>query len=149
MDGNWSLPNPGDFLGGLEPGTGEPSTPISTTLTAKATPKRDKNRPYVAKTTGRLRGDLSTSDCQGTVRLVTKGKVSAAGVDHPVAVKGVRTAQLAETTRGCRFSSRVTVKPRREALAKRALRGPVKIRITFPGNETAAPASTAVRFRLG
>jgi len=140
LDGDWTLPDADDLLGELD-GT---AAPTATTLTAKATPTRDRKRPYATVVSGRVVG--ADTACTGTVSLSTSGKVRAAGVRGKVAVSGARSVAVKAD---CTFSGRLAVRPKRDALKKKSLTGTVKVQVRYAGSADLAASATTVKLRLG
>lgn len=145
LDGDLTLPGADDLIGELD-GTAAPipTTTTSTTLTAKATPARDRKRPYATVVSGRVVG--ADTACTGTVTLSTSGKVRAAGVRGKVAVTGARTVAVKAD---CTFSGRLAVRPKRDALKKKSLTGKVKVQVRYAGSADLAASATTVKLRLG
>ena len=140
LDGDWTLPDADDLLGELD-GT---AAPTATTLTAKATPARDRKRPYVTVVSGRVVG--ADVPCTGSVTLTAAGKVRAAGVRGKVAVAGTRSVTVKSD---CTFSGRLAVRPKRSALKKKPLTGTVQVQVRYAGSADLAASATTVKLRLG
>lgn len=137
LDGDWTLPE----VEVVEP------APTATSVTASATPKRDRKRPYATQVSGEVRG--AGTACGGTVTLSVSGKVRAEGVRGKVAVSGERTVAVRSAGGRCTYDARLRIAPTRGALAKRDLSGTVTVRVAFGGTDALTGSRTSVQVRLG